>query len=253
MSNNFEMTKTLIIEDEDHCMERLTDLLSRQSIMDLEITGKHRNIDSAFQALMETKPDLVFLDIQVGQKTGFDLLQKIQNPGFHVIFTTAYEAYALKAIKFSALDYLLKPIEESELLAALEKFQREQSKSQQLQRIESLLINLRTPRKKLSIPTLSGLQLLEISEIIRAQADVNYTYIFLKNGQKITVSKTLKEIEDWLAGHNFFRVHHTHLVNLHEVTSYQKGKGGSLILSNHEEIEVSIRRKEELLSTLKRI
>jgi two-component system LytT family response regulator len=195
---------------------------------------------------------ILFLDIEMPHMNGFELLEKIPEINFELIFTTSYDQYAIKAIQFSALDYLLKPIEREELQKAVQKA------VQRLhhplpQQIEILLQKLHHPTialNKVAIPTMEGLQMIFIESVISCAADSNYTTLFLKNKQKITASRTLKEIEAMLEDYSFARVHHASLVNLNEVEKYVKGEGGYLIMSDGSSIDVSRNRKEMLLKKL---
>lgn len=205
------------------------------------------------QAIQDLKPGLVFLDVQMGDQTGFDLLQQIDEIDFEVIFITAHEKYAVQAFRFSAFDYLLKPVDRNELLTAIEKLKEKFSQQEQSQKIETLFHNLKSlngASRRISIPTGNGLLFPEVNEIVRCESDINYTHIFLKDRQKITVSRTLKEFEELLSDCNFFRIHNSHLINLSFIKSYQKGKGGMVTLTDNTQIEVSVRRKEQFLKRI---
>jgi two-component system LytT family response regulator len=247
--------KCLIVEDEKHCTDRLTFLINRYHHDQIEILSWENDLDDALRAVQQHKPDLVFLDIQIHESDVFSMLKEIPNIDFNIIFTTAHREYALDAIKFSALDYLLKPIDKDELSLALQKHFRYSSSNDYQKSLELLFEHLgeSSHRKKIGIPTLAGIEFVNIHDIIRCQSDINYTHIFLKDKRKLTVAKTLKEFENMLTRHNFFRVHNSHLINLEEVKIYHKGKGGYLILNDNSEIEVATRRKEDLLSLLKTI
>ncbi|MBK7665883.1 MAG: response regulator transcription factor [Sphingobacteriaceae bacterium] len=186
-------------------------------------------------------------------KNGFSLLEKVKNPEFEVIFTTAYNDYAIKAIKFSALDYLLKPIEVDELKAAIAKLERIEKNSNtkiKSDAIDLLLANLKGKSAKIAVPTFDGLQMLNAEDIIKCVANESYTQIYLVGGQKIMVSRLLKEYEELLENYNFFRIHNSTLINLKHVTKYVKGEGGYVVMSDGESCEVSRRKKNELLSKL---
>ncbi len=172
---------------------------------------------------------------------------------FALIFTTAFEKYALQAFKFSAVDYLLKPVDPEELIHTIVRVEKKIFKEEAAVKLEVLLQNLMAVQgqsKKIAIPTPNGLIIIAVNEIIRFQANINYTTIFMKDSRKITIAKTLKEFETLLSDYNFFRVHNSHMVNLSYVKSYQRGKGGTLLMTDRSEIEVSIRRKERLLKRL---
>jgi two-component system LytT family response regulator len=207
---------------------------------------------AALIAIKELQPQLLFLDIEMPQMNGFELLEKIKDIQFELIFTTSYDQYAIKAIRFSALDYLLKPIDREDLQkAVLKVIQRVQYPLPQ--QIEILLQRLQNPGQalnKIAIPTMEGLQMITIDTIVSCSSDSNYTNLALKNGQKVTASRTLKEIEGLLEDHSFLRVHHSNLVNLNEISKYVRGEGGYLIMSDGSAIDVSRSRKEMLLKKL---
>lgn len=248
------MTRTVLIDDETHCLDDLELLLSRYN-GSITIVGKARSVDEGIALVREKNPDLVFLDIQIGDKTGFDFLEAMAPLNFEVIFTTAHDQYAVQAFRFSALDYLLKPIDKEDLNEALGKLQAKSTVNYLEQKMEVLMHNLKglDSVRKITVPTSDGYEFLEVSEIVRCRSDVNYTEIYLKDGKKLTVAKTLKYFEELLAPENFFRVHNSHLINLKEVKRYIKGKGGYVTLNDDSIIEVSTRRKEEFLNQLKSI
>ncbi len=245
------MIQALIIDDEKHCIEWVEELLMpyRENI---QCVGTAQNLQDACTLTKERQPDLVFLDVQIDDKTGFDFLRAVSPISFDVIFTTAYEKYAVQAFKFSAVDYLLKPIDTDDFEKAIKKFETKSAIKHLEQKIDVLLHNLERQNavKKITVPTMSGYEFLEVSDIIRCHSDVNYTEIYLKNGQKIMVSKTLKSFEELLEPEYFFRVHNSHLINLREVKKYVKGKGGYVTMNDNTHIAVSTRRKDEFLRRL---
>lgn len=246
------MIRAIIIDDEQHCINRLETLLNGHP-QQVHVMGAFNTLEEGLQAVRRLKPELVFLDVELHDKTGFDLLQQLGEIDFEVIFTTAYDKYAVQAFRFSALDFLLKPLTEEDLQAALLKVQQRTLHHEKMERMETLLHNLRnTPdtAKRICVPVVNGLVVLQVSDIIRCQSDVNYTTIFLKDNQKLIVAKTLKEFEEMLTDLNFYRVHNSHLVNLAHVKSYQKGKGGFVIMNDHSTVEVSTRRKDDFLKRL---
>lgn len=198
-------------------------------------------------------PELIFLDVQIGDETGFELLEKVSFRDFVIIFTTAYENYALRAIKCSAIDYLLKPIDEEDLNTALEKLRREVSRKITAEKLEILLHNIKTKSdsyKRIIVPTATGFELLNTSDIIRCESNINYTTFYLKDKKKFLVAKTLKDIEGLLGETQFFRVHNSHLINLDCIRSYHKGKGGTVLLNDGSEITVSTRRRDDFLKKI---
>lgn len=244
------MIRTIIVDDEPHCINRLTELV--KPLENVLLIGAYTSIEDGSNAILNLVPDLIFLDVQINDKTGFDLLKKVGKRGFEVIFTTAFDAYAVQAFKFSAVDYLLKPIDSDDLSQALEKVSEKLDKRDFEKKVETLLSNLykKDIHKKISIPTSEGLIFIEVSDIIRCQSDVNYTHIFLNGNKKITVSKTLKSFEALLSECNFFRIHNSHLINLECISKYIKGKGGYVTMIDGTYLEVSTRRKEEFLKRL---
>jgi len=246
------MLKAIIIDDETHCITRLSELLKDFCGDNVQLLDSFSSVKEGISGILKLHPDVVFLDVQMNDKTGFDLLNEIRDINFEVIFTTAYEKYAVQAFKFSAVDYLLKPVDAEDLVAAVNKLNKKISGNEISQKINTLFHNLKNNQasKRISIPTVDGISFVDINDIIRCQSEINYTVIFLKDNQKITVAKTLKEFEELLSDYNFYRVHNSHLVNLAYIKKYRKGKGGSISMIDHSEIEVSTRRKEGLLERL---
>lgn len=247
------MINAIIVDDEQHCVNRLSGLLNDFCADSVNILDCFNTVDDAVSGSLMLQPDLVFLDMQIHDKTGFDLLKQVNDIHFDVIFTTAYEKYAVQAFKFSAIDYLLKPVDADELRQAVEKLEKRMMKDEMARKIDALFDNMKTTQtafKRIGIPTVTGINYIPVGDIVRCKSEINYTTFFLKDHTKITVAKTLKEYEDILSDYNFFRVHNSHLVNLSFVKNYHKGKGGYLVMTDNAEIEVSIRRKDELLKRL---
>jgi two-component system LytT family response regulator len=252
------MTRAIIIDDEQHCIDRLERLLRDEFAHAVQLLQSFDSVETGLRGIQLLQPELVFLDVQIHDKTGFDLLKALPEKNFEVIFTTAFEKYAVQAFRFSAIDYLLKPIETTELSMAIQKLQLKTSASDLGRKFETLLGNMDqfrqfTPPKKLIVPTINGFELLPVMDIIRCQSDINYTTIYMKDKGKLVVARTLKEFEEMLGEYRFFRLHNSHLVNLAFIKSYNKGKGGSVTLLDGTAIEVSTRRKEELLKKLSEI
>lgn len=245
------MIRAIIVDDEPYCCDALEILLQRHCPQ-VQVVEICHSGQSALPAIQELKPQLVFLDIEMPQMNGFDLLEKLPEVNFELVFTTSYDQYAIKAIRFSALDYLLKPVDREELQLAVQKVS--QSINQPLpQQLEILLQKMQQPAgfvQRIALPTMEGLQLVPIDSIISCASNSNYTIFFLKNKEKITVSRTLKETEEMLEEHAFLRVHHSYVVNLNEIHKYVKGEGGYLVMSDNSNIDVSRSRKEFLLQRL---
>ncbi len=247
------MIKTIIIDDEPYCCEALDALLNRYCPQ-VKVVGICYSGKEALQEIKEQKPQLLFLDIEMPQMNGFELLQKIPDPDFDLIFTTSYDQYAIKAIRFSALDYLLKPIDRDELQAAIHKVT-SRNHAPLAQQLELLIKKINLPVaqiNKIALPTMEGLQMVTVDTIISCESDSNYTIVFLKNKQKIVVSRTLKDIEEILEDYPFFRIHHSYLVNINEINKYVKGEGGYVVMSDGSVVDVSRSKKEFLLKRLSR-
>jgi two-component system, LytTR family, response regulator len=245
------MLKAIIVDDELNCSQSLSTMLERYC-PEVELSAVCNSGAAALREIPLHHPQLVFLDIAMPHMNGFELIEKLPEINFEIIFTTSYDQYAIKAIKFSALDYLLKPVDREELKKAVQKVAQKQQR-QLPQQLEILLQKLNQPvssNLKIAIPTMEGLQMIPVDSIINCTSDSNYTNFLLKNKQKMKVSRTLKEIEEMLEGQSFFRVHHSHLVNLHEIHKYVRGEGGYLIMSDGSSIDVSRTRKELLLQKL---
>lgn len=245
------MIKAFIIDDEPGCCKTLSMLLERYC-PELEVTGIFNNGLDALQAINAASPDLVFLDVQMPKMNGFEMLEKLPSINFHLIFTTSYDQYALKAFKFSAIDYLLKPVDREELQKAVQKvLQRSQvSAAEQLQIMFQKLYHPASSINKIALPTMEGLQMIPIQSIISCEAHDNYTTLILKDNKKLVVSCTLKVIEEMLEDYSFIRVHRSFLVNLHEVEKYVKADGGYVVMSDGSNIYISRNKKEELLKKL---
>lgn len=244
------MLKSVIIDDEFNSRESLKMLLESYC-ENVEVCALCQNVGEALKAIATHQPDLVFLDIQLQRETGFDLLAQIKDPTFDVIFTTAFSEYAIKAFRFSALDYLLKPIDPNELQQAVQKAHKK-SPQKNLGQLHQMIQNLNTSQQnyKLALPTADGLIFIAVGDIAYCEADSNYTIIHLKDQKKYVVSRTLKEYEELLAEHNFFRIHHSYLVNLNVVKQYVRGEGGYVVINDNISLDVSKRKKDAFLERI---
>ncbi|WP_411894686.1 LytR/AlgR family response regulator transcription factor [Winogradskyella sp. A2] len=242
--------KAVIIEDEKQAIVALQQEL-KNNCPDVEICGSASTVKSGFDLITEIQPEIVFLDIQLKDGTGFDLLEKLNTKNFKVIFTTAYSKYAIKAIRISALDYLLKPIDSSLLVEAVEKAKKIDLEKMQ-QQINSLINNrsIDPLRQKIALQTTKGVFMYECSSILRIQSDGNYSKIFLEGDKKEVVAKTLKDFEEILQDSGFLRIHHSHLINLQHLQSYINKDGGYVILNDKTTLPVSKRKKPMLLKVL---
>jgi two-component system LytT family response regulator len=245
------MIKAIIVDDEPHCCKTLSLLLSRYC-PEVEVTGIYHNGVAALQAIKASTPDLIFLDVEMPRMNGFEMLEQLPSINFHLIFTTSYDQYALKAFRFSAVDYLLKPVDRGELQKAVQKVLK-QTEKLVAEQIHILLQKANHPanaHNKIALPTMEGLQMIAIDTILYCESDDNYTRVILKNTKKIVVSRTLKEIEEMLEDHSFIRVHRSYLVNINEIEKYVRGEGGYLVMSDGGNIDVSRNKKEILLKRL---
>jgi two-component system LytT family response regulator len=247
------MIKVLVVDDENKTREFIAKLI-RSFGLELEVIAQGENVQTAIEAIQEHKPDLVMLDIQMPDGTGFDVLKQIENKNFEVIFITAHQEFAIKAIKFSALDYILKPVDPEELRQTIEQaIQSINSKKDDIQ-FDALHHNLVPHQKrKLVLKTQESVFVVELDDIIRCEADKNYTFFFLTNGKKILVSKTLKDFETLLAGHNFFRIQQSHLININYVERYDKFDGGSVIMKDGASVPLSQAKKEMFFQMLENL
>ncbi len=243
------MIKSIIVDDELKSRESLKTLLL-DFCEGVSVEESCDSVDSGIKAILEHKPDVLFLDIQLQGETGFDLLSKLDKIDFEIIFTTAYSEYALKALKLSALDYLLKPINISELNQAIKKVKSKKSENlpDQLGLLLSALNTSNDKSNKIALPTPKGYTFVEIDSILYCEASSNYTKFSMKDGKKHLVSKTLKEFEDILTEHNFYRIHNSSLVNLNEIKEYVRGDGGYVVMSNDVSLDVSKRKKDGFLN-----
>jgi two-component system LytT family response regulator len=246
------MIKAIIVDDELGARESLSKMIEK-NCKQIEVVAKVDSMLAAFEAITNKEPDLVFLDIEMPNGNAFDLLEKFKTINFNIIFTTAYDHYAIKAIKFSAVDYILKPIDPEELVIAVKRFEERIGKSTSLDKqFKTLLSNVRPENKlkKVGIPDGDGLIFINLSDIIRCDSDGNYTFFILTTGKKIIASRTLGEYEQMFAEDNFFRIHRSHLINLEHVKKYIKGEGGYVVMSDNSQVEVSRRNKTDFLEKL---
>lgn len=247
------MINALIIDDEPYCCESLAMLLE-EYCPEVAVTGIFNDGSDALIAIRKQAPGLVFLDVEMPKMNGFDMLKQLPAVNFEIIFTTSYDQYALKAIRFSAIDYLLKPIDTDELQNAVQKVIRRSQKpiAEQLEILMQKIQKPSAPISKIALATMEGLQMIAVDIIISCESDSNYTTLHLKNNKKMVVCRNLKDMEELLEEHSFARVHRCYLVNLNEVEKFVKGEGGYLIMSDGTSIDVSRTKKELLLKKLNR-
>lgn len=245
------MIRSLIIDDELQSREALEEKLKKYCPQ-VSVIATCKNAEEGLSAIRRHSPDLVFLDIEMPQMNGFTMLEQFQTVPADVIFTTAYDQYAIKAIRFSALDYLLKPIDVEELKQAVKRWEEKKpdNNGQQLQLLLQNLKSIRNSVNKIALPAQDGLHYVHVKDIMRLESESNYTTFHFVNEKKLVVSKTMKEYEEMLEEFNFLRVHHSHLINMMYVKKYVKGEGGYVIMEDDARVEVSARKKAALIEKL---
>jgi two-component system, LytTR family, response regulator len=249
------MIRAIIIEDEPLSQEMLTLLLQRHKD-DIEIIDTCSNPTDGIESIAKHEPDLIFLDIQMPKMNGFDMLKKISNINFEVIFTTAFDKYAIDAIRTCALDYLLKPVDDEDLTIAIGKCKERMKEKNTKQHFENLFNNLTNKNpldKTLALSASDGISFVKMSDILRVEANGRYAKFYLLNKETILVSKTLGDFEDILSANQFFRIHDSAIINLNHVKKYTRGDGGTVLLSDNTELDVARRRKEEFVKLIPKL
>lgn len=244
------MIKAITIDDEESGRKIICQYVEKYCD-GIEIVGQADSVKSGIDEIEKKKPDLVFLDIQMQDGTGFNLLEQIQNRNFKVIFVTSYDQFALKAFKYSATDYLLKPVDPDAFAEAVSKIQIDIEKADKADKtknntIDELLSNVNS-FEKIGLPTSDGIRFVKVDDIVRCESDSSYTIFFMNSKEKIVVSKNLKNYEDLLSDRKFLRIHKSHLINTRYVEQYINGDGGQVVMSDGSTVEVSRRKKEELI------
>jgi two-component system LytT family response regulator len=247
MSN---LIQAIIVDDEDNSLEALAILLQKYC-PDVQIIGSAQTVASAIELIDNLKPELVFLDIALPDGQGFEVLEEVGYTGFEVIFTTAYDQYALKAFDFSALDYLLKPISAEKLQQAVERFEKIRKEENYIDRVSVLKDSLQNHNERIILSSMDGFDVYKISDIVRCEANGSYTTFYIKGGQRIITSKTLNNFERLLADLSFVRVHSKHLINLEYVKKYISGRGGYIVFEDGTQVDVSERKKKEFIMRMK--
>lgn len=251
------MITAILIEDDANLRAGMNQLLARYA-PEINIIGEADCVKEGLEVLKKHKPQVLFLDIQLTDGTGFDLLEQWTNfvGKIHtqIVFITAHEQYAIKAFRFSALDFLLKPVDPEELQKVIEKIKNVLQNQNDYAHIDLLLENIRKKVdhfKRIALSTSDGIHLFEISDIIRCESEDNYTKFYIKNNKPILISKTLKEYEELLTEHGFERIHQSHLINLQYLKSYIKKDGGYVVMGDQSHLPISQRKKERLQEILK--
>ncbi len=245
------MIKAVIIDDEINNQELISNLLKSYT-ENVQVVGLANSVESAYQAINEHHPDLIFLDIQMPDGTGFDLLKKFDKINFKIIFVTAHQEFAIEAFKYSALDYLLKPLSPANLLAAVKKAEETMGSDELNMKLKILLNNIAEPiknKKKIVLKTMERIYSVDLDDIIRFESDGGYTKVYLTDGKRIMVSKTMKEYDDLLLDAGFLRVHHSHLINMNHLFCFEKAEG-HVVMKDDSIVPVSNRKKDQLLELL---
>jgi len=249
------MLKIAIIDDEQPTRKMISNIIL-QEMHEIEIVTEADSVETGFQNIRKFYPDLVLLDINLPDGTAFDLLQKFEKIDFKIIFITAYQEYAIKAFKFSAIDYLLKPIDPDDLINAINKANEWYDLKNFQLKLNTFLSNLKSGSKedkRIVLRTSEAMHVVSIHDIIRCEADKSYTQFFLTDGRKPIVSKTLKDFDELLSPYGFFRSHQSHLMNLNYLESFEKRDGGYVLMKDKSIVPVSVRKKEELISILENL
>jgi two-component system, LytTR family, response regulator len=237
----------LIIDDENHCIKTLINLLET-NFPEVNILANCNESIKAYDLIRHHHPDFIFLDIEMPFLNGFDLLSKFEQIDFDVIFTTAYDSYAIKAIKYSALDYLLKPIDKEELAFAIDKIASKQSMISKAQLKMATAVHNRQLPDTIALPTADGLTFASVVDIVYCRADGSYTRMHMLDTSEIVLSKTLGDVNEMLSEYDFFRIHHSSLINLKQVKKYIRGEGGKVVMSNGTSLLVARARKTDFLN-----
>jgi len=249
------MIKAIIIDDEEKSRATISAIL-KLHCKDVSVIAQAEDVESGLEAIIQHPPDLILLDVKMPDGTGFDLLQRLDSVSFKIIFITAFEEYAIKAFKFSALDYIIKPVDPNELVSGIAKATQTVEKEKFSLQLEAFMANINNMArevKKIVLKTTDNIYVINVQDIIRCESDRNYTNFYLNDGKKLMVSVTLKEYDDLLKPYSFFRVHQSHLVNLNHIDRYEKGGGGSLVMKDGSTVSVSFRKKEKLLKFLDKL
>lgn len=248
--------KAILVDDEPDGIKTLQKMLERHCPQ-VKVVATCPNAAMAKQQIETQKPDIVFLDIQMPGKSGMEMIAELNNKEFEIIFVTAHNEYMLQALQYSAADYLLKPVDEDRLIEAVQRAEKRLQEEKKEEWTENLLHNLSNKgnpaEMRLCLPTLKGFIILKLDDILYCEAERSYTIFHVEGGKTVTVSKPLVEYENILDSTSFFRVHKSFLINLRHVKEYQRGEGGTVIMSNNAEIEVSRRKKEHFLLKIKEI
>ncbi len=253
-NKSLDMLRAIIIDDEAHTRQNIRKMIT-QHCPDVNIIAEADGVMTGVEAIRNYNPDLIFLDIKMEDGTGFDLLEKLKPIDFKVIFITAWDNYAIQAFKFSALDYLLKPLDADELAAAVQKARSvlQRDFNTQIENLHNHIDSQDRKRKKIIVRTAENIFLINISDILFCESDGNYTTVWLSDNNRIVSSTSLREYDELLVDWGFFRVHKSYLINMRHITRFEKAEGGSVVLHGELKIPVATRKKEMLLEMFDRL
>jgi two-component system, LytTR family, response regulator len=246
-----QVLKAILVDDELNSLQNLQ-IKIQEYCPSVKVVAQSQNPEEAIHLILQHKPDVIFLDIEMPRMSGFKMLEQIPEADFEVIFITAYNHYAIHAIRISAFDYLVKPVSIEELQHTVERLGNITGKKTR-ERVELLKQNLANPKSQedhTAIPTHDGLEFIQIKQIIRVESSSNYSRLILQNGQQLLVTRQLKDFEELLQDYRFYRVHHSHLINLNYIAKYVRGDGGQITMRNGDVIDVSRRKKEIFLKLI---
>jgi two-component system LytT family response regulator len=243
------MIKAVLIDDEIDGIKVLEKLLEIYC-PEVSIAGKADGVETGLEVIRRTKPDLVFLDIQMTQRNAFDLLNQLETIDFQIIFVTAFDDYAIKAFKYNAVDYLVKPVNIDDLVGAVERVRGKiggKTLQNQMKELMASIETIHLPQQKMAVPTITGLIFIAVNDIIRFEARGSYTAIHFGNKKELLATRNIKEYETTLPDAVFCRVHRSHIINIHKIRGYHKGKGGNIIMEDGTSIELATRRRDDFL------
>jgi two-component system, LytTR family, response regulator len=246
------MIRTVLVDDETDSIRVLQKLLEKYC-PHIEVVGTAEGVETALAVIQAMRPDLLFLDIEMTQGNAFDLLNQLRPLTFQVIFVTAFDNYAIRAFKYSAVDYLLKPVDIDELVSAVERVVQRSRQKNIIDQMQVFLDNMGSfslAQQKMAVPTVDGLIFINLKEVVRFEAKSSYTQIIMDNGNVVTATRTIKDYEDILPEALFCRIHNSHIINLFKIQKYNKGRGGYVTLEDGSTIEVASRRRQEFLRRL---
>jgi two-component system LytT family response regulator len=246
------MIRTVLVDDEIASISILKNLLMALC-PEVEIIGEADTVSTALKIIPACAPNLVLLDIEINNETAFDLLNRLNSIEFQTIFVTAWDNHAVQAFKYSAVDYLLKPVDAVDLQNAIRKVTKRTYEKQLIENIQVLQENiqaLQSSQQKMAVPTMQGLSFVQLKDIMRLEASGRCTLIYLNNGKQLLTTRIIKEYEELLPANIFYRIHNSHIINLNNVQNYYKGRGGTVLMDDGTSIEVAFRRREEFLKRL---